>query len=114
MRAGLTARAEAAIAGVLSMDDGSRLALAGQIDRYCETDTEILLVDFKTGHRPDNVPPAYMVQMAAYRALMQAARPEKPVRCALVWTRTTHIEWLEEGQLDAYLSEILSGRRKPT
>ena len=109
-----TARAEAAIAGVLTMDDGSRLALAGQIDRYCETEAEILLVDFKTGHRPDNVPPAYMVQMAAYRALMQAARPEKPVRCALVWTRTTRIDWLEDGQLDAYLGDILSGRRKPT
>lgn len=108
------ARAEAAIAGVLSMDDGSRLALAGQIDRYVETETEILLVDFKTGHRPDAVPPAYMVQMAAYRALMQAAKPKKPVRCALVWTRTTEIEWLENGQLDTYLADILSGQRKPT
>ena len=107
------ARAEAAIAGVLSMDDGSRLALAGQIDRYVETETELLLVDFKTGHRPDVVPPAYMVQMAAYRALMQAAKPDKPVRCALVWTRTTHIEWLEGAQLDVYLADILSGHRKP-
>lgn len=107
------ARAEAAIAGVLAMDDGSRLALAGQIDRYVETETEVLLVDFKTGHRPDAVPPAYMVQMAAYRALMQAAKPDKPVRCALVWTRTTYIEWLEDAPLEAYLADILSGRRKP-
>ena len=107
------ARAEAPIAGVLRMDDGSRLALAGQIDRYVETDTNTLLVDFKTGHRPDAVPPAYMVQMAAYRALMQAAKPEKPVRCALVWTRMNQIEWLDDAELDAYLADILSGRRRP-
>ena len=112
-----SARAEAPIAGVLRMDDGSRLALAGQIDRYVETDTKILLVDFKTGHRPESVPPAYMVQMAAYRALMQAAtkadKLDKPVECALIWTRSTNIEWLDDAELDAYLADIVSGRRKP-
>jgi ATP-dependent helicase/nuclease subunit A len=114
---GPAGRAEVAIAGLLDMDDGTKLALSGQIDRYAETDDEIILVDFKTGHHPSDTPPAYMAQMAAYRALMQAATKsdgrEKPVRCALVWTRTGAVDWLDDAQLDAYMADILSGRRKP-
>lgn len=108
------ARAEAPIAGFLPLDDGRHLALSGQIDRYVETETEILLVDFKTGHRPDDLPQAYVLQMAAYGALMQAARPGKSVRCGLVWTRNGQVDWLDGDKLATALAEILSGRRKPT
>lgn len=105
------ARAEAPIAGFLSLADGRKLALSGQIDRYVETDDEILLVDFKTGHRPETVPLPYRLQMAAYAALMAAAKNNKPVRCALVWTRLCQIEWLAEADLRADLADIISGAR---
>lgn len=107
------ARAEAPIAGFLTLDNGQRLALSGLIDRYVETDDAIYLVDFKTGQRPDTLPRAYGLQMAAYQALMRAAKPEKPVRCGLVWTRHASVDWLDDGQLTTALGEILSGARKP-
>lgn len=106
------ARAEAPIAGFLTLADGRKLALSGQIDRYVETDEEILLVDFKTGHRPAAVPLGYQLQMAAYAALMAAAKKDKPVRCGLVWTRSGQIDWLAEGDLKAGLADIISGARK--
>ncbi len=65
-------------------------ALSGQIDRLVVTDTAVLIVDYKT-MRPvpasaAAVPAAYLDQLAAYRAAVQAVYPRKEVRCALLWT----------------------------
>ncbi len=106
---GAHARAEAPIAGVLEMADGQHLAMSGQIDRLVELDDAIWLVDFKTGARQDDNS-AYRLQMAAYRALMQKTNAEKPIRCALIWTQTPHIEWLDTADLDSAMADILSGR----
>ena len=103
------ARAEAAIAGTLSLPDGREIALAGQIDRMVETDAAIVLVDFKTGHPPPNgeSAPAYVTQMAAYRALMQAAKgTAKPIRCALVWTQNARLDWLTDADMQAALDTL--------
>jgi ATP-dependent helicase/nuclease subunit A len=110
---GADARAEAPIAGVLTLDDGSLLALSGQIDRYVETQDAVLLVDFKTGYRPKALAMRTLLQMASYGALMHGAKPGKPVRCGLIWTRSGDIEWLKEADLNAALAEIMSGQRKP-
>ena len=108
-----TALAEAPIGGFLTRHDGSRLALSGQIDRLVETESAILLVDFKTGTPPESTNGgAFLPQMAAYRALMQAAQEtDKPVKCALIWTQTGRIDWLEAPMLDAALADILGGTR---
>ena len=105
------ALAEAPIGGFLTRHDGTKLALSGQIDRLAETDDGILLVDFKTGTPPQNTTDSgpYMRQMAAYRALMRAAKPGKPVTCALVWTQNGRIETLDEALLDTALDKILNG-----
>ncbi len=105
------ALAEAPIGGFLTRHDGTKLALSGQIDRLVETDDGILLVDFKTGTPPQNTTDSgpYMRQMAAYRALMRAAKPGKPVTCALVWTQNGRIETLDEALLDTALDKILNG-----
>lgn len=104
-------RAEAPIAGSIALDNGARLQFSGQIDRYVETEEEIYLVDFKTGHVPQtgdgaDMPSAYIRQMAIYRALMQAARPGKPVRCGLVWTQACRTDWLSEKMLDDALAHV--------
>ena len=55
------ARAEIALVGRLSLHDGQKLALSGRLDRYIETEDEIMLIDFKTG-TPDasgDIGPAY-------------------------------------------------------
>ena len=111
------ALAEAPIGGFLTRHDGSRLALSGQIDRLVETESAVLLVDFKTGTPPESTNGgAYLPQMAAYRALMQAAQKtdkqtDKPVKCALIWTQTGRIDWLDEKRLDKVLADILGGTR---
>jgi ATP-dependent helicase/nuclease subunit A len=78
-------RAEVPIAGVLN-----GLPIAGQVDRLAVTESEVLVVDYKTNREPpasiDQVPEAYLRQMAAYRGLLQAIYPGRAVRCALLWT----------------------------
>jgi ATP-dependent helicase/nuclease subunit A len=107
------ALAEAPIGGFLTRHDGTKLALSGQIDRLVETDEVILLVDFKTGTPPESRSGgAYLPQMAAYRALVQAAqKSEKPVQCALIWTQNGRMDRLDAAALDATLADILGGTR---
>lgn len=62
----------------------------GQIDRVSVSETEVRLIDYKTGRSvPDSVertPVAYVRQMAAYKAVMEKIWPDKTVRCFLLWT----------------------------
>jgi ATP-dependent helicase/nuclease subunit A len=105
------ALAEAPIGGFLTRHDGTRLALSGQIDRLVETEASILLVDFKTGTPPqDRTGGIYQRQMAAYHALMRAAKPDKNVKCALVWTQNGRVDWLARQDLEAALETVLGGR----
>ena len=71
---GPNSRAEVPLAGVI--DD--RLVF-GQIDRLAIGDDEVLIVDFKSDREPpaepDQVPVAYLRQMAAYRALLRRIYP---------------------------------------
>jgi len=65
-------------------------ALSGRIDRLVVGDGEVLIVDYKT-MRPvpeseSAVPPAYLEQLAAYKAALTAVYPGKTIRCALLWT----------------------------
>ena len=63
----------------------------------------VLLCDFKTNRRtpatPEQVPVAYLRQMAAYRALLAALYPDRPIRCTLVWTEDASVMPLEEALL---------------
>jgi ATP-dependent helicase/nuclease subunit A len=80
----------------------------GQIDRLVVTDHEVLIIDFKTNRPPpersEDVSPVYYAQMAAYRALLKAIHPGKPVRCALLWTDAPRLMELPEDRLDAVLA----------
>jgi ATP-dependent helicase/nuclease subunit A len=78
-------RPEAPVIGRLGAD-----TINGRIDRLVITDTEILIVDYKTD-RPApatiaGVGEAYVAQMAAYRAVLSQRWPNRPIRCLLVWT----------------------------
>ena len=50
----------------------------------------VLIADYKTGRDPpaevSATPVLYLRQLASYRAVLQAIYPDRPVRCALVWT----------------------------
>src|SRR3546814_14587019 len=68
---------------------GNRL-VAGQVDRLIVNDDAILVVDYKTNRPPparvEDTDPAYLEQMALYRALLQQLYPGRPVETALLWT----------------------------
>lgn len=82
-------RAEVPVAGMIELG-GRPFLVAGQIDRLCVTDESVTVIDYKTNRPPpetlEDVAPAYVAQMAAYRALLAAIHPDLPIRCALLWT----------------------------
>lgn len=69
--------------------------VSGQIDRLVVTDTEVLIVDFKTNQSPPSglagVPQAYVRQLALYRAVLGQLYPGRIVRAALLWTETAEL-----------------------
>jgi ATP-dependent helicase/nuclease subunit A len=81
-------------------------AIAGQIDRLVVTAEEVLIVDYKT-LRPkpasdDAVPPAYLRQLAAYRAAVAWIYPGRAVKCALLWTDGPHLMPISPALLDRW------------
>ena len=97
---GPSSRAEVPLAGVVGDQ-----AIFGQVDRIAVTAREVLLIDYKTNRTPPAtfalVPPAYLRQMAAYRALLQAIYPTRAVRCALLWTEGPRLMALDDAALTA-------------
>jgi ATP-dependent helicase/nuclease subunit A len=93
--------AEAPLAGVV---DG--IPIAGQVDRLLVTPGRVLVLDYKTNRPPPSevsaVSPAYLRQMAAYRAVLRAAWPGRRVDCALVWTWSGHVMALPDAALDPH------------
>ncbi|MCZ6885504.1 MAG: double-strand break repair helicase AddA [Alphaproteobacteria bacterium] len=84
--------------------------VAGQIDRLVVTADTVLVADYKTGQAcPDDiggVPPAYMRQMALYRALIARALPGRAVHCALVFTSRPRLIALPDDVLDGALQDL--------
>ena len=106
-------RAEVPIAGELTLPSGAVREFSRRIDCYVEMADEILLADYKTDRTPpqdsQSIPQAYIKQMAIYRALVAAAKPNKPVRCQLIWTSTTKWHVLANADMDAALNRLDKG-----
>ena len=82
---GKNSRAEVEIAGRLA-----EATVAGRVDRLAVTPQRVLIVDYKT-NRPApekvaDVPPAYVRQLAIYRAVMERLYPDHAIATALLWT----------------------------
>lgn len=98
-------RAEAPIIGPLN-----GATINGRVDRLVITDSEILVVDYKTD-RPspptvEGVGEAYIAQMAAYRAVLAQRWPNRPIRCLLVWTDGPRLMEIPPSALDSALQAI--------
>lgn len=78
-------QAEVPLTGLI---DGQ--VLSGQVDRLAVTDTAVKIIDYKTNRPPPqdvaNIAPAYVFQMAAYRAALRQIYPDRDVQCVLLWT----------------------------
>jgi ATP-dependent helicase/nuclease subunit A len=83
------ALAEVPIVGTVGTG-ANAIVLSGRIDRLLVRDTEVTVIDFKTNRPPparvQDVPGAYLRQMAAYRVLLSDIYPDRSIRCALLWT----------------------------
>jgi ATP-dependent helicase/nuclease subunit A len=105
-------RAEVAIAGRLTTRRGDPVLVSGQIDRLVVTPEAVLIVDYKTGHAPPaseaEVPPAYVRQLALYRAVLARLYPQLPVRAALLWTEAPELMEISAAMLDAELEALIS------
>lgn len=93
--------AEAPVAGRV----GGQL-IAGQVDRLLVGPDRVLVLDYKTNRPPprrvEEVPPLYLRQMAAYRAVLRRAFPGRAVECALVWTYGARVMPLPPAVLDPH------------
>jgi ATP-dependent helicase/nuclease subunit A len=109
-------RAEVPIVGRLEQPGGSAVLVSGQIDRLVVTDSEVLIVDFKTNQAPprtaQEAPRAYIRQLALYAALMKKLYPQRMVRTALLWTESTELMEILSPARDAELASGFSGTAK--
>ena len=92
-------KAEVPVTGLI---DGR--VLSGQVDRLVITAAEVMIIDYKTNRPPPTdvnaVSPAYLFQMAAYRAGLRAIYPGHKVRCVLLWTDGPYVTELPDDLLD--------------
>ncbi|MGC6475255.1 MAG: double-strand break repair helicase AddA [Parvibaculales bacterium] len=110
---GSLSRFELAVAGRLKSQKKGWRHFAGRIDLYVETDEAIIIADFKTNREPphldsenpDDIPPAYLMQMAIYRALLQN-QTQKPVQCYLIWTVNASAQKLPEKMMQEILQNL--------
>lgn len=103
--------AEAAIGG-RPQGAGPGLKLSGQIDRLLVLEDRILAVDYKTNRPPptqvDDVPPAYLAQMSAYRGLLREIFPGRKAETALLWTYEARLMALPDEALDRAFAQIMT------
>jgi ATP-dependent helicase/nuclease subunit A len=102
-------RAEVPVTGVVTL--GGRVqVVSGQVDRLVVTEDAVRVVDFKTNRPPprrvEDVPEAYLIQMALYRAVLRGLWPERRILAALLWTDGPRAMALPEALLDAVLEGV--------
>ena len=95
-----------------SSDLGGTITVSGQVDRLVVTEKAVLIADYKTNHpapkRIAEVPPAYVRQMALYRAVLAELFPGRPLRAALVWTDTPDLMEVSANLMDAEMAALTS------
>jgi ATP-dependent helicase/nuclease subunit A len=105
-------RAEVPIVGRLARPGRPPLLVSGQIDRLVVSPAEILIADYKTNLAPPetaaDIPPAYLRQMALYRAVLGALYPGRAIKAVLIWTETPEIMTIPAPMLDKTLGQIIS------
>jgi ATP-dependent helicase/nuclease subunit A len=103
-------RAEVPIVGRIARPGHPDFMVSGQIDRLVVTAKAVLIADYKTNRNPprtvEAAPPAYVEQLALYRALLARIYPDLPVRAALVWTDIPDLMEIPPAILDAALARL--------
>ncbi len=97
---GADSLAEVPLAAVV----GGRV-VSGTVDRLVILPDRIRIIDFKTARRPPltfaEIPGAYVRQMAAYAAALEAIHPGVPVEAALLYTHTPQLFVVPQDVIEA-------------
>jgi ATP-dependent helicase/nuclease subunit A len=103
-------RAEVGVSGTLTVR-GVERAISGKVDRLAITPDAVLVVDYKTNRPPperlDDVPAAYVAQLALYRALLGPLYPGLSVRAALLFTEAPRLIALPDAVMDDALARLV-------
>lgn len=87
-------RAEVAIAGKVEIRGKPRI-VSGKIDRLAVTESEVMIVDYKTNRPPPvtlaDVPESYVLQLALYAELLQPLYPGRKIAAGLLFTETPRL-----------------------
>ncbi len=97
-------RAEVALVGT-APDLPPGMRISGRMDRLVVTPERVLVVDYKTNRpapdRAEDADPAYILQLAAYVAVLEQLYPDRPVEAALVWTDGPRLTPIPRALLEA-------------
>ncbi len=108
--------AEASVAGTIT-HEGAKIPVSGQVDLLVHTPEAVVIVDYKTGREVPasaaEVPPNYILQLKLYAELLKQIYPQKPIRCAILWTRAPSLMWVDEA-VTAMHFPALQSAVKPT
>ena len=98
--------AEVPVAATLVGPDGRLQALTGQIDRLLVRERDCVILDYKSNRPPPlqvaQVAPAYLRQLAAYRAAVAAIYPDKSIACKILWSAVPALMDIPEALLEAH------------
>ena len=102
-------RAEVNISGTVTVR-GQPHQVSGVIDRLAVMDDRVLVLDFKTNRpppvKPEDVPQAYVVQMALYAALLAPLYPGRRIEPALLYTEAARLVAVGEDVMAAALARL--------
>ncbi|MES2471510.1 MAG: 3'-5' exonuclease, partial [Pseudomonadota bacterium] len=91
-------------------DLGLKAPITGRLDRLAVSESEVLILDFKTNRPLPNaeadIAPLYLDQMALYRAAAQSVFPGKRIVCGLLFTDGPRLLQLSDVVMDARLAGI--------
>jgi ATP-dependent helicase/nuclease subunit A len=102
-------QSEVSIMGTIALN-GQEFAISGRIDRLVETDSKVIILDYKTNRMPPSeaeiVPLAHRAQLAIYREILAPLYPGKAIECVLVYTETAAVITLPVELMERSLAEL--------
>ncbi|MGB3743510.1 MAG: double-strand break repair helicase AddA [Xanthobacteraceae bacterium] len=104
-------RPEVPIVGRIARTGGEPVLVSGQVDRLTVSADDVLAIDYKTDSivpaQPENVPAAYVTQLALYRGVLRQIYPAKRVRAALLFSGGPRLIEIPLSVMDAALKTQL-------
>lgn len=90
-------QAEVPIAAELVLPNGKQISVNGQIDRLVVTKTAFYIIDFKSGHAPEQeiYPENYIAQLGYYREALKQVAGGREIFCYILWTEIPRLDELQ-------------------